>query len=414
MTNIRLSDVVGQGYSEFWNAPPSVRYVVCKGSRASKKSKTAALYVIWHLMTYPQSNALVIRKVAETLRNSVYSDLRWAIHRLGVDDYFTHKTSPLEIEYKPTGQKILFRGLDDPLKITSISVEKGVLNLLLIEEAYEIMKEEDFNMIDESIRGVLPEGHFKRIIVIFNPWNERHWLKARFFDKKDPSVLAMTTNYLCNEWLDDSDRQLFERMKRDNPRRYKVAGLGEWGISEGLIYENWKEEWFNVDDVRQIPGIMSAFGLDFGYSVDPAALFCGLIDNHNMKIYVFDEIYKNGLTNKMLYEEIYNKGYAKERIVADSAEPKSIAELWDCGLKKIQSASKGRDSVNNGIQRIQNYEIIIHPRCVNFLTEISNYCWEKDKFNKVTTKPVDESNHLMDAMRYAVSKVIKGETFSFD
>ena len=103
-----------------------------------------------------------------------------------------------------------------------------------------------------------------------------------------------------------------------------------------------------------------------------------------MKIYVFDEIYKNGLTNKMLYEEIYKKGYAKERIVADSAEPKSIAELWDCGLKKIQSASKGRDSVNNGIQRIQNYEIIIHPRCVNFLTEISNYCWEKDKFNKVT------------------------------
>ena len=411
--HISVRELIGQGYDDFWKFKG--RYRVCKGSRGSKKSKTTAIYYIIKLMQHPDANLLVIRKVGDTLRTSCYTDLMWAIHKIGVDHLWEGRTHPLELTYKPTGQKIYFRGLDNPLKITSISVEKGSLCWCWFEEAYEIFSEDDFNTIDESIRGEVPEGLWKQFTLTFNPWNERHWMKKRFFDvKDDPEILAITTTYLCNEWLDDSDRAVFERMKRDNPRRYRVAGLGEWGISEGLIYENWKEEWFNVDTIRQIPGIMSAFGLDFGYSVDPAALFCGLIDNQNMKIYVFDEIYKNGLTNKMLYEEIYNKGYAKERIVADSAEPKSIAELWDYGLKKIQSASKGRDSINNGIQRIQNYEIIIHPRCVNFLTEISNYCWEKDKFNKVTTKPIDESNHLMDAMRYAVSKVIKGETFSFD
>lgn len=414
MTTISLRDVVGGGYEDFWNAPPTVRYVVCKGSRASKKSKTAALYIIWHLMKYPQSNALCVRKVAETLRNSVFSDLRWAIHRLQVDDYFKFKTSPLEIEYLPTGQKILFRGLDDPLKIASISVDIGVLNLLFIEEAYEIMDETHFNMLDESIRGLMPANHFKRIILTFNPWNERHWLKKRFFDVQDDSILSMTTNYLCNEWLDDADKQMFERMKKNNPRRYKVAGLGEWGIVEGVIYDNWHEEWFNADEIRARQGIRSAFGLDFGYSVDPAALFCALVDNHNRKIYVYDELYETGLTNQMLYRKIEQRGYMKERIIADSAEPKSIAELYDLGIRRIQSARKGKDSINSGIQYVQNFEIIVHPKCVNFLTEISNYSWDKDKTGKTISKPTEGYDHLMDAMRYAMMDIQMGDTFSFE
>lgn len=407
-----LLKIVGKGYSDFWNF--NGRYRVCKGSRASKKSKTAALNFIVRLMSYKMANLLVVRKVFSTLKDSCYTELQWAINRLGVSSLWECRKSPLEMEYKPTGQKIYFRGLDDPLKITSITVKTGVLCWLWIEEAYEITKEDDFNMLDESIRGVTSDGLFKQITITLNPWNEKHWIKKRFFDNPDTDILAKTTNYMCNEFLDKADFKVFEKMKADNPRRYKVAGLGEWGISEGLIYENWKEESFNINDISKKESVKSAFGLDFGYTNDPTALFCGLVDEANMKIYVFNEIYKKALTNKMIYDEIFKKGYAKERIRADSAEPKSIDELRSLGLQNIRRARKGKDSVNNGIQFIQDFEIIIHPRCVNFITEISNYTWDRNKFDNMVNKPIDDFNHLLDAMRYAMEDFKDGSLFSFD
>ena len=378
------------------------------------QSKTAALFFIYSMMKYPGANLLVIRKVYRTLKDSCFSDLKWAINRLGVQDYWSVKESPLEIIYIPTGQKILFRGLDDPLKVTSITVETGNLCWAWIEEAYEINKEQDFNMLDESIRGTVEEPLYKQITLTFNPWNERHWLKKRFFDVEDENIMAKTTNYMCNEWLDDSDKKLFEDMKKNNPRRYQVAGLGNWGIVEGLVYENWEEKEFDVNEISKRKGVKSAFGLDFGYTNDPSAFFCGLIDVANKEIYVFDEIYKNAMKNRQIAEEIIRKGYGKEKIVADSQEPKSIDELYDLGLKGIRKSRKGRDSINNGVQYIQDYKIIIHPRCVNFITEISNYMWDKDKFDNPVNKPVDDFNHLMDAMRYALESYSKGPTFSFD
>lgn len=370
-------------------------------------------------MKYSEANLLVIRKTYRTLKDSCFTDLLWAIHRLQVDDYWSYTTNPLEITYKPTGQKILFRGLDDPLKVTSISVDTGYLVWCWIEEAYEITNEDDFNMLDESIRGKVPDYLFKQITLTFNPWNERHWLKKRFFDVTSDSIFAITTNYMCNEWLDESDLKLFEDMKKNNPRRYQVAGLGNWGIVDGLIYENWKEEEFSLiskveyERLEDKQGnyiikdnLQSAFGLDFGYTNDPSALFCGAIDLDNKKLYVFDEMYEKGLSNKRINENIINMGYAKEHIVGDSAEPKSIDELRGYGLR-IKGATKGKDSIMNGIQFIQDFEIIIHPRCVNFLTEIGNYTWDKDKFGATLNKPIDEFNHLMDAMRYAIEKYIK-------
>ena len=409
---IRLPDLVGKGYKDFWNFKG--RYRVCKGSRGSKKSKTTALFFIYSMMKYPGANLLVVRKVYRTLKDSCFTDLKWAINILGVQDYWSVKESPLEIIYIPTGQKILFRGLDDPLKVTSITVETGNLCWAWIEEAYEINKEQDFNMLDESIRGTVEEPLYKQITLTFNPWNERHWLKKRFFDVEDENIMAKTTNYMCNEWLDESDKKLFEDMKKNNPRRYQVAGLGEWGIVEGLVYENWEEKEFDVNEISKRKGVKSAFGLDFGYTNDPSAFFCGLIDVANKEIYVFDEIYKNAMKNRQIAEEIIRKGYGKEKIVADSQEPKSIDELYDLGLKGIRKSRKGRDSINNGVQYIQDYKIIIHPRCVNFITEISNYMWDKDKFDNPVNKPVDDFNHLMDAMRYALESYSKGPTFSFD
>lgn len=399
-TEINLPEVVGKGYGTFWRWKG--RYRVVKGSRSSKKSATASLWFIWALMAYPEANLLVVRKTFRTLKDSCYAQLKWAIHRLGVDAFFICKESPLEITYLPTGQKIYFRGLDDPLKITSITTDTGALCFLWIEEAYEITSEAAFDTLDESIRGQLPPGLFKQITLTFNPWNEKHWLKRRFFDNPDPDTLAITTSYLCNEFLDEADRCNFDRMRETNPRRYKVAGLGDWGIVEGLVYENWEEKVFDASEVSRRLNVQSAFGLDFGYTNDPSALFCGLVDTVAREIYVFDEMYKKGMTNEAIYQEVSRMGYSKERITADSAEPKSIVQLRGLGLPRIHAAKKGRDSVMNGIQLIQDYKIIVHPRCVNFLTEISNYTLDKDKFDNTINKPIDDFNHLMDAMRYAM------------
>lgn len=418
---IYLPDMVGKGYGTFWRFRG--RYRVVKGSRASKKSKTTALWIIYHMMKYRDSNTLVVRKVFRTLKDSCYSDLKWAIHRLNVDHLWNCKESPLELTYTPTGQKILFRGLDDPLKVTSITVDSGFLCWMWIEEAYEVMNESDFDMLDESIRGECPPHLWKQITLTFNPWNEKHWLKRRFFDAPDDDVLALTTNYTCNEWLDENDLTLFEKMKRNNPRRYAVAGLGGWGIVDGLVYENWKEQPFELiskadylllDEAERTAkdwvfreDVSTRCGLDFGYTNDPTAAPVMFLDTKNSRLYVWDELYETGLSNRKIYERLQSMGYGKELFTADSAEPKSIDELRYLGMR-VKAAKKGKDSISNGIQWIQNLQIIIHPRCVNFLTEISNYTWDKDRFGKKLNVPIDTFNHLMDAMRYGLESDIIG------
>ena len=401
--SIKLPKIVGKGYKSYWNFRG--RYAACKGSRASKKSKTTALRIIYNMMKYDKSNTLVVRKTYRTLKDSCFTDLKWATRRLEVEHLWEFKYSPLEATYLPTGQKILFRGLDDPLKITSITVDYGFLCWVWLEEAYEITSEKDFDTLDESIRGELPPYLWKQWMITFNPWNEHHWLKKRFFDvKNDPDILAITTNYKCNEWLDEADLRLFDNMKEKNPRRYQVAGLGNWGIVDGLVYENWKEEKFTLD---QVINCDSVNGIDFGYTNDPAAVFIGFIDTENKKIYVWDEIYKKGLSNKRLYEEIENVHYQKKSFTADCAEPKSIDELRGYGLR-VEKSQKGKDSIIHGIQYIQDFEIIIHPRCVNFITEIGNYTWDEDRLGNKINRPIDDFNHLMDAMRYAVEKYTFG------
>ena len=404
---INIANKVGKGYKEFWNFKG--RYRVVKGSRGSKKSTTISMWIVYNMMKYPLANTLVVRRVFNTHKDSTYTQLKWASNNLGVSHLWKFSKSPLEATYIPTGQKILFRGLDDPMSITSITVEHGHLCWCWFEEAFQVMNEDDFNKIDMSIRGEMPPGYFKQITLSFNPWSEKHWLKRRFFDVKDNDILASTTTYKCNEYLGEDDVQVFEKMKLNNPRRYNIEGLGNWGIAEGLVYENFEELEFDIEDIKRRSNVKSAFGLDFGYTNDPTAFICTLVDLDNKEIYIFDEHYQKAMTNKMISDMIKYKGYSKEMIIADSSEPKSIDDIQRNGIYRILPAKKGKDSILNGIQFIQDFKIYVHPKCENTIVELSNYVWSNKEGVNIN-KPIDEYNHLMDALRYALEPIKLGRS----
>jgi len=401
---VDLRPIVGKGYREFWKTRK--RYRVSIGGRASKKSTTASLWFIFNMMKYPDSNTLVVRKVYKDHKDSTYAQLKWAIRDLGVEHLWDARLSPLEIVYKPTGQKILFRGLDDPMSITSITVEHGFLCWCWFEEFFQVSNEQDFDMVDGSIRGALPEPLFKQITGTMNPWNEKHWIKKRFFDNPDEMVFTLKTDYRCNEFIDDADIHFFEDMKEKNPRRYKIEGLGEWGVAEGLVFDNWEEREFDINEVRKHPGIVSAFGLDFGYSVDPTGFVALLVDETKKEIYFTDEHYQRAMLNNEIAEMLRYKGYGKEEIIADSAEPKSIDEIKKYGIARIKPARKGKDSILNGIQFLQQFKIIVHPKCTNAILELNNYAWDT-KDGKAINIPIDGYNHLIDPMRYAVERLMQ-------
>lgn len=400
--SVKLSAVVGKGYADFWHF--TGRYRVVKGGRASKKSATAALWYIYHMMKHPHANTLVVRKTYSAHKDSTYAQLKWATKRLGVSHLWQARLSPLELVYRPTGQKILFRGLDDPMSITSITVDTGFLCWAWFEEAYQVLNEDDFDKVDLSIRGDTGDL-FKQLTLTFNPWNEKHWLNRRFFAQTYPNAMAMTATYECNEFLGNDDKALFAWMKEHSPRRYRIEGLGEWGIAEGAIFDNWQEQDFDWRAIAEREGVVSCFGLDFGYAVDPTAFVAILAHQDARELYIYDEHYQRAMLNDAIAKMLEYKGVAKERITADAAEPKSIEEIRRLGISRIEAAQKGRDSVANGIQRLQQYQIKVHPRCSNVLMELVNYVWKTDKDGALLNVPSDEYNHLMDACRYATERL---------
>lgn len=399
---VNLTKKIGKGYGSFWRYKG--RYLVTKGGRGSKKSTTAAQKIICKMMEYPLSNALVIRRFYNSHKDSTYAQLKWAARNMHVEDDWHFSKSPLEATYLPTGQKIMFRGLDDPMSITSITVDKGYITFVWWEEAFQIRNEDDFNKVDMSIRGVVPEGYFKQHIITFNPWSEHHWLKKRFFDNPDKNTLAVTTNFMVNEFLGDDDRDIFAEMKKKNPRRYSIEGLGNWGIADGLVYENWEELEFDKEEISKKLGVYSVFGLDFGFTNDPTAFVAALVDPRDEIIYIFDEWVAKAKVNKEIAQQIKYMGYAKERIIADGAAPKDVEDLRQMGLSRIKGSLKGQDSINFGIQKIQGYKIYVHPRCEHTLVELSNYVWD-NKDGSPINKPIDDFNHLLDALRYAMEPV---------
>jgi len=398
-----IQKLIGAGYNEYWWF--TGRYCVVKGGRNSKKSWTTAYWIILHMMQMPYANTLVVRKIGDNNKDSTYALLCGLIYKLGVEDRWKMKSSPLELIYRPTGQKILFRGADKPMKISSITVSHGVLCWAWVEEAYQITNERDFDIIDQSIRGLMPEGYYPHIFITFNPWHKEHWLKTKFFDKKRKDTLAITTNYLTNEFVSEADKAYFENLRETNPRLYQVAGLGDWGVSEGLILTDWEERDFDKDEIAKRESAMALYGLDFGFT-DPTAFVASIVDKATRTIYVYDEWYQRGVTNIDIFEKLTEMGYAGEHIVCDNARPDNIYELQRMGMHRIVPSIKGQDSIEYGIQKMQQYHYVIHPRCVNFLTEVGMYCYAQDAMGKMMNKPIDDFNHGIDAHRYSLMELL--------
>lgn len=435
MESVKLSQLalVGKEYKKIMLCRK--RYLVLKGSRASKKSKNIALRWIELMYEFPLSNLVVIRKYASLLKQSCRADLIWAIKRLKVERDWNIPKGEMTLTRKSTGQVILFRGASEPDSIASITVAEGVLNFCWVEEAYQISNEADFNMIDESIRGALPEGYFKQIVLTFNPWHESSWLRSRFYvqqpeevldneveyiegkQKSSYSTLAVTRNYTCNEWLDKADLNNFERMKVEQPARYKVAGLGEWGVTGSTIYDNWEVKDFNWKQLYYMkdpqsgrPKYENRIGLDFGYSHNTAGVRL-LVDRQEREIYVCEELYLTRCSTDEIYFKLKELDWTREPIHADSEAPQTIRDLHRLGCGRIFGVKKEAGSVMSGIQELRGYKIFIHPKCENFEIEISHYAFKQDAAGKELPQPIKEWDHLMDAMRYAMKDDTAGIDF---
>ena len=402
--DIKLDEIVGGGYNKFFNNKNFYRVV--KGSRGSKKSKTTALNFIFRIMQYSWSNLLVVRRFSNTNKQSTYTDLRWATNRLGVKHLFKFNDSLPEITYKPTGQKILFRGLDDPLKITSITVENGILCWAWFEEAYQIETFDKFSTVVESIRGSVDDPEFfKQITITFNPWSERHWLKTTFFDEdtKLNNTFSYTTTFRVNEWLDDVDIGRYEDLYRTNPRRARIVCDGDWGVAEGLVFENFEVKEF--DWVKKLKDKqVVAHGSDFGFTQDPTTLVSTIVDTQNKELWIYDEYYQRGMLTDEIYQMYIDKGLKNAEIIADSAEKRLITEIKRKGISNIKPSVKGQGSIMQGVQFIQGFKIYVHPSCEHTIEELNTYTFDQDKDGNWLNKPIDENNHILDALRYSLEK----------
>ena len=401
---VDLPKMVGGGYGKFWRSKNFYRVV--KGSRGSKKSKTTALNFITRLLKYPWANLLVVRRYSNTNKQSTYTDFKWACNQLKVAHLFKFNESLPEITLKKTGQKILFRGLDDELKITSITVDVGSLCWAWFEEAYQIETEDKFSTVVESIRGSLDvPDFFKQITVTFNPWNERHWLKRVFFDKdtQRADTLALTTTYKCNEWLDEIDRQRYEDLYSTNPRRARIVCDGEWGVAEGLVFENTRVEDFDVQKTIQRVKETTA-GVDFGFTQDPTTLICVAVDFENKRLYLYNEHYQKAMLTDDIVKMLKDKGMQHSYISADSAENRLIAEIRSKGISRIVPSLKGKGSIMQGIQFMQGFQIIIHPSCEHTIEEFNTYTFKQDKEGNWLNEPIDDNNHIIDAVRYSLER----------
>ena len=380
------------------------RYIVMRGSAGSGKSvDTAQLYIL-RLMNDKGRNLVCIRKSDITNRDSTFAELTGAIYRMfgeKAEQYWKITNSPLKITCRHNGNQIIFRGMNDDKqreKLKSITFQKGKLTDVWCEEATELTQA-DFEIIDDRLRGELPEGQFYQIRLTFNPVNKNHWIKKNFFDIPDPDVLTHHSTYLNNRFIDDAYKARMERRKKVDPEGYQIYGLGEWGEIGGLILHNWE-----VKEISQEPIDYDdfAYGQDFGFNHADALLGVGIKDDD---LYITKELYEFEKDTNELIGIAERMGIdRRKQMWCDSAEPDRI-KMWLKAGYRAMGVDKGGSSgsINAQIDWLKQRKIYVHPSCVNTIKELQQWKWKKDeRSGEYLDQPVPFQDDAMAALRYSV------------
>lgn len=371
------------------------RYEVYYGGAGSGKSVFVAQKLIFKALNQKRK-ILVIRKVGTTLKDSVFQLINdtlkeWKIYNLCQVNLSTYTIT------LPNDSVFLFKGLDDREKIKSITD----ITDIWCEEATELA-EDDYTQLDLRLRALKPD---LQLICSFNPVSKANWVYKKWFASSvqpNGDTFILKTTYKDNRFLPKAYINALEEKQKTNYSYYKIYALGEFCSLDKLVFSNWETADF---DNTEVNGALLV-GLDFGFVNDTTALIASLLDEENKRLYIFKEWGATGKTNKEIADVITALGFSKSVIIADSAEPKSIEELRRDGISRIRESTKGKDSIIHGIQKLQNYKIIVHPTCEKIITEFENYSWKKDKQSgEYINQPIDEFNHFIDALRYSLQCV---------
>lgn len=380
------------------------RYIVMKGSAGSGKSVDTAQHYILRLMSDPGRNLLCVRKSDVTNRDSTFAELQGAIFRMFGESYKKYwyiNSSDMRLECIANHNQIFFRGVNDEKqreKLKSIAVKRGKLTDVWIEEATELTQS-DFEIIDDRLRGELPEGQFYQIRLTFNPVSSSHWIKKHFFDRADPDVFTHHSTYKDNRFIDDAYYRRMERRKEVDPDGYRIYGLGWWGEVGGLILTNYVVEDFDTSPDRFDYMVNSQ---DFGYNHADCIGEVGFKDG---ELYLCREIYEFEKDTGELIDLANKRGFNKSLTMwCDSAEPDRI-KMWRKAGYKAKGVKKEPNSVRAQIDYLKLHKIHIHPSCLNTIKEIQQWKWKKnDKTNEYLDEPVNFFDDAMAMLRYSIEE----------
>lgn len=413
MTRVPLSGLIAQSFYDVHHFLKEDRYTHywLKGGRGSTKSSFISIEIILGIMNDPNANAMALRRVKETLRESVFEQLAWAIEKLGVSHLWDVPKAKLELTYLPTGQKILFRGADSPKKIKSAKVSKGYFKYVWFEEVDEFDGMEAIRTINQTL---LRGGSTFTVFYSYNPpKSQRNWVNAEVTEKRSDRLVHHST-YLTvpRAWLGEQFFIEAEHLRSTKEESYKHEYLGDVVGTGGEVFTNLTFREITDEEIKIFDRIRR--GVDFGYAKDPAHYGVMHYDKTRQRLYIFHELHKLQLSNRKLADHIKDENKNNGQVIADSAEPKSIAELKGYGIR-IKGAKKGPDSVEYGIKFLQDLEeIIIDPvRCPNTKREFYGYELEPDGNGGFKDGYPDKDNHSIDMTRYALEDDITKGGVSF-
>lgn len=373
-------------------------YYICGGGRGSTKSSYISQEILLLLMQHPECNAVILRKVANTLRNSVYRQMEWALDTLHLGEYWKKTVNPMEFIRRSTGQKILFLGVDDKSKLKSLKMPHGYVGVVWYEELDQFSGMEEIRSVNQSL---LRGGPVFWCFGSYNPpQSANNWVNEEMLlDQPDRLVHHSDYRGVPADWLGAQFLEDADRLRQRNERAYRHEYLGEVTGTGGTVFENVRERAITAAEIESFDRLH--YGLDFGFAVDPLAFVCMHYDRKREILYIFDEIYEPKLTNSRAAAMIRGKMTESGYVRADSAEPKSIRELAELGVR-IYGARKGPDSVDYGIRWLQSLdEIVIDKRrCPNTYREFVGYEYERNREGQFISAYPDKNNHAIDAVRY--------------